>query len=235
MQAKSTTYSVSGMHCGSCVAKVEKTLKAYAGNVIVSLKPPQAILDNSQADLATLNTALAAVGSYQLAAIASKPEDTPKSWLSTYQPLLLILVYLLLVTTAIQLSLAQFDGMLWMRHFMAGFFLVFSFFKLLKLTEFANSYAMYDLLAMRFKPYALVYPFLELGLGFAYLLNWQAQATNIFALVLMSFSSLGVIRAVINKQKIRCACLGSVFNLPMTTVTIVEDLLMALMAALMLL
>ncbi len=235
MQAKSTTYSVSGMHCGACVAKVEKTLKAYADNVIVSLKPPQAILDNSQTDLATLNAALATVGAYQLSASASNTEDGAKSWLATYKPLLLILAYLLLVTLAIQLSLPQFDGMLWMRHFMAGFFLVFSFFKLLNLNEFANSYAMYDLLGMRFKPYALIYPFLELGLGCAYLLNWQAQASNIFALVLMSFSSLGVIRAVMHKQKIRCACLGSVFNLPMTTVTIVEDLLMALMAALMLL
>jgi hypothetical protein len=46
----------------------------------------------------------------------------------------------------------------------------------------------------------------------------------------MSFSTLGVIIAVSNRQKIRCACLGAVFNLPMSTVTIVEDVLMAAMA-----
>jgi hypothetical protein len=39
---------------------------------------------------------------------------------------------------------------------------------------------------------------------------------------------------VVNKQTIRCACLGSVFNLPMSTVTIVEDVGMVLMAAWML-
>jgi hypothetical protein len=43
-----------------------------------------------------------------------------------------------------------------------------------------------------------------------------------------------VILAVANKQKIRCACLGTGFNLPMTTVTIIEDLLMVAMSAYML-
>ncbi|CAM6000172.1 unnamed protein product [Sphagnum balticum] len=53
----------------------------------------------------------------------------------------------------------------WMRHFMAGFFLVFSFFKLLNLKTFADGYAKYDLLAMRWKPYGFIYPFCELALG----------------------------------------------------------------------
>jgi hypothetical protein len=53
--------------------------------------------------------------------------------------------------------------------------------------------------------------------------------------LLMSFSALGVIQSVLNKTKIRCACLGTVFQLPMSTITIVEDLGMALMALLMLL
>jgi hypothetical protein len=51
---------------------------------------------------------------------------------------------------------------------------------------------------------------------------------------LMSFSALGVIKAVANKTQIQCACLGTVFKLPMSTVTIVEDVGMVLMAVLML-
>ena len=41
----------------------------------------------------------------------------------------------------------------------------------------------------------------------------------------------GVIQSNLQKKSIRCACLGTVFNLPMSTVTIVEDLSMAAMAA----
>jgi hypothetical protein len=51
----------------------------------------------------------------------------------------------------------------------------------------------------------------------------------------MGFSSIGVIKSVIDKKQIRCACLGAVFNLPMSTVTIIEDLLMVAMSTLMLL
>jgi hypothetical protein len=122
-----------------------------------------------------------------------------------------------------------------MPNFMAGFFLVFSFFKLLDLAGFAQSYAMYDLLAKRVPAYGYIYPFIELALGALYLFGYKPMFTNVITLIVMTFSSIGVILAVTNKQKIRCACLGTGFNLPMTTVTIIEDLLMAAMAAWMLL
>jgi hypothetical protein len=122
-----------------------------------------------------------------------------------------------------------------MNHFMAGFFLVFSFFKLLDIKGFASSYSMYDLLAMKVPAYGFAYPFIELGLGIAYLTGFNPQLTNIITIVVMGFSSIGVILSVMNKQKIQCACLGAVFNLPMSTVTIIEDLLMVGMAGFMVL
>jgi hypothetical protein len=121
-----------------------------------------------------------------------------------------------------------------MRYFMAGFFLAFSFFKFLDLPAFANAYAGYDLLASKWWGWGMVYPFVELGLGLAYLTHWQPALTHWITIIVMGFSAIGVIRAVVNKQAIRCACLGSVFNLPMSTVTIVEDVGMVLMAAWML-
>lgn len=59
----------------------------------------------------------------------------------------------------------------------------------------------------------------------------KAFATNLVTLVVMVVSSIGVIQSLLNKRKIRCACLGTVFNLPMSTVTLVEDGLMVAMAA----
>jgi hypothetical protein len=93
---------------------------------------------------------------------------------------------------------------------------------------------MYDLLAARWQPWGKLYPFVELALGLAYLTHFQPFTTNIVTLIVMGFSSLGVIQSVLNKQQIRCACLGAVFNLPMSTVTIIEDLLMVVMAGVML-
>lgn len=46
--------------------------------------------------------------------------------------------------------------------------------------------------------------------------------------------SAGVANSLVNRRKVKCACLGSVFNLPMSTVTLIEDAGMAAMAAIML-
>jgi copper chaperone CopZ len=234
-----TKYEVSGMTCGGCVNRVKTTLADYAEGVEVTLDPPEAILTNPITDLSTLNSALSKVGKYQLSQINTAPvtnihEAQPQGWLATYKPLLLVFGYILVVTFAVEVVNGEFVLHRWMPNFMAGFFLVFSFFKLLDLRGFASSYAMYDLLAKRISLYGYIYPFIELALGVAFLLNWHSYFTNLATFFIMAFSSIGVILAVMNKQKIRCACLGAVFNLPMSTVTIIEDLLMAGMALWML-
>jgi len=162
-----------------------------------------------------------------------KEESTPSisEPKPSYYPLVMILVYLLLAVTAAELALGSFDWMRAMRHFMAGFFLIFSFFKLLDLRGFADSYAMYDLIAAKWFGYGFVYPFLELGLGLAYLANVAPLATNIITLVLMSIGTAGVVRTIFQKRQVRCACLGTVIQLPVATVTLLEDAGMAAMAA----
>src|SRR5688500_17784976 len=98
-------YQVSGMTCGGCVARVKAALASMAENVEVTLDPPQAILTNPNQSLASLNQVLAGVGHYHLSAMEAEPAkqvlnpaETPKSWLATYYPLLLIFGFILLVT-----------------------------------------------------------------------------------------------------------------------------------------
>jgi len=160
--------------------------------------------------------------------------DDVKSRLETFKPLILIFLFISGVSVIATVEGGQINLMKWMNYFMAGFFITFSFFKLLDLRAFADSYSMYDLLAKRVRTYGFVYPFIELALGIAYLTHFAPNSTYIATIAVMGFSSLGVIQSVLDKKKIKCACLGSVFNLPMTTVTIIEDLLMVAMAVLML-
>jgi copper chaperone CopZ len=232
---KIITMNIKGMHCNSCVSKIENALTPLGDWAEVTLNPPIAKLTNCTATITEINTVLAKAGDYQASKLMTTQADaSPKKWIMTYQPLLIILAYIIVVSLLIEVQYGAFSPERWMMHFMAGFFLVFSFFKMLNIKAFASSYAMYDLLAMRSKAYGFIYPFIESALGLAYLLGLAPQITNTATLVIMGFSSLGVIRAVMNKQKIRCACLGTVFELPMSTITIIEDLLMAGMAAWML-
>jgi copper chaperone CopZ len=256
------TYPLTGLHCQACVRRVTDALAPLASEVQVSLSPMQVALTQPQADLAQLQAAVRAAGKYELlskaiseekppiAGIKSTPsatktiveEETP-SFLQTYRPLLMIVAYILAGSVLVQLGQHAGHGMSLsnsisahetMRYFMAGFFLTFSFFKLLDIAAFANAYAGYDLLAARCQGWGYVYPFVELALGLAYLANFQPTFTNWATLLIMGFSAIGVIRAVMSQTKIQCACLGTVFKLPMSTVTIIEDVGMVFMAAAML-
>ena len=245
------TYDITGMTCQACVKRVQTALAPFAEHVDVSLNPAQAILENPKAEYSQIAAAL--VGTHYsihetaLRAVVSpiikkSPQvaadiQTNLGWFATYRPLLLILAYLLVGSLLIQVSQHGMSSVHWhetMRYFMAGFFLVFSFFKLLDIKAFADAYAGYDLLAKRWHGWGMIYPFVELGLGLAYLANWNPLITNWITLIIMGFSAIGVIQAVMDKRSIRCACLGTVFKLPMSTVTIVEDLGMVVMAAYML-
>lgn len=121
-----------------------------------------------------------------------------------------------------------------MSIFMGGFFLTFFFFKMLDLKGFAGSYAMYDLATGKIKAWGYFYAFTELALGLAYVTDFMPILTHWITLIVMTVSIIGVLKSVLNKQKIKSVCLGALFNLPMSTVTIVEDGLMIIMSRLML-
>lgn len=79
----------------------------------------------------------------------------------------------------------------------------------------------------------MAYPWLEVALGLMFLLGWFPLLANSITLAIMLIGLFGVVAAVRRKQAIQCACLGTVFNLPMSSVTIIENSIMALMAAAM--
>jgi copper chaperone CopZ len=231
------TYNLTGMTCSSCESKVKTALFSLPD--ITEVEPSKdnnsvAITMNKHVGLSELQSVLGE--KYQISAIHHNEivEET-KSWFHTYKPVLIIFGYLSIVTIGIQISKNQFDFMEWMRHFMAGFFLTFSFFKILNLKDFAESYAMYDIVAKRFLSWGYIYVFTELALGLAFLTNYNPKLTNWITLIVMSVSIIGVLQSVLNKKKIQCACLGAVFNLPMSTITIIEDALMIGMSVIMLL
>jgi copper chaperone CopZ/uncharacterized membrane protein YphA (DoxX/SURF4 family) len=229
------TYQLTGMTCGNCEAKVKSSLLMLPDVTAVEVsKDTQTatITMDTHISLSDLQKAMGGAESkYQISATQhNETAEVAKSWFKTYKPLLLVFGFITLVSSVIQISNDQFDFMAWMRYFMAGFFLVFSFFKLLDLKGFAESYAMYDVVAKRIPAWGYLYPFVELLLGIAFCANYEPKLTNLVTLVVMSVSIIGVLQSVLNKRKIQCACLGVGFNLPMSTVTIIEDSLMVFMA-----
>ena len=236
------------MTCGGCAAKVKGLLSGVDGvtGVVVDLEKGEAEVEMAR-HVATevLKGALAGYPKYQLSEAAAPvfaapvvvggdEAAAPVGWLVTYKPILLLFGYITVVAMIGATARGGWNAGVAMRIFMSGFFLSFSFFKLLNLRAFAESYAMYDIVARRWATWGYIYAFVELGLGVAFAVNVFPFYTNLVTLIVMSVSIVGVLQSVLNKKKIRCACLGAVFNLPMSTVTIIEDALMIGMSAMML-
>lgn len=126
------------------------------------------------------------------------------------------------------------DGLLFMHGFMGFFLCSFAMLKLFNPVKFADGFEMYDIIGKRFRLYALFYPLIELILGLGYLAMVAPLAVYIATIIVMAAGAAGVINALQHGLNINCPCMGSVLNVPLSTVTLTEDIAMGLMAALML-
>ena len=148
-------------------------------------------------------------------------------------PLLSIFGLIIVLTGITMFIQNDFSLMKGMMLSMAYFFLVFGIFKVINLHNFVDAYMTYDILAMKFKTYAYMYPFIEITLGIMYFFYLGSVYRDIFTFIFMSISMVGVWKALKNKDEIPCACLGMVFTVPMTRVTLFENLFMVVMALVM--
>jgi copper chaperone CopZ len=232
------TYQITGMTCNNCVEKVRQLLSKIDGvtNVNVSLEKHEAEVTMKQhIAVADLQRALSGTN-YTIKENSSHAHSMPMemedsvTW-KTYLPVLLLFAYITGVTLLIQFVQHNFDMAEWMRHFMAGFFLSFSFFKLLDIPAFAVSYSTYDIVAKRWPGYGYIYPFIELAIGIGFLIPSAVLWVNAATLVVMGISIIGVIQSMLRKSKFECACLGAVFKIPIGKITLFEDALMIVMSA----
>jgi cation transport ATPase len=232
---ESKQYTIAGISCMSCVSKIEKSLYGNSAIKKISIDKETGTTTLEGESLPhddIISSLVAAAGEYNLRA-TSASQSASKESNRSYKPLLLIVLYLLGTTLLLEFSSGMFLMKTWMANFMAGFFLVFSFFKMLDIAAFAKAYQSYDIIAAKAKWYGYVFPFIELGLGIAYLLYSDNELTHLITAIVMFVSLIGVIKSVVQKSEIQCACLGTVFNLPMSYVTIIEDGIMLVMALFM--
>jgi mannose/fructose/N-acetylgalactosamine-specific phosphotransferase system component IID len=156
-----------------------------------------------------------------------------KTKISDYWPLVILIFVALLASLAVgHATHATFMGVM---HFFMGFLLCFfSLLKLFNLHGFADGFQLYDMIAKQSRLYALAYPLIELVLGLAYLSFITPQYIYIATIILMTIGAVGVIFALKKGLNTFCACMGSVLQVPLSTVTLIEDISMGLMALYML-
>ena len=163
---------------------------------------------------------------------SSSEIDQEKSKLQQLKPLLIILTYI--SVASILMNYKNWNPSEAMLDFMGLFYIVFSFFKMLDLKGFPESFRMYDPLAKRLPIYGWIYPFIETGLGLMLLLRFEIKIALIITLIVLGITTIGVTKTLLDKKSIRCACLGTALKLPMTEATFIENIIMIVMAISML-
>lgn len=161
-------------------------------------------------------------------------DDQRGKSIADYWPLIVLIAIAILAALALKsgLNMAPMAGM----HFYMGIALcLFAMLKLFDLSGFRDGFAMYDLVTKRFSYYAWMYPFIELLLGLSYLAFFAPVLTYLLTIVVFGVGTLGVYRALQNNIDIYCPCMGSVLKVPLSTVSLIEDVSMVVMALLMLL
>ena len=122
-----------------------------------------------------------------------------------------------------------------MNRFMGSVFIIFGALKLVNLSKFVEIFTKYDLISQKFRVYAYLFPFIEIGIGCGLLAEDPqgrfASALYIVILVLMSLNIIGVLLSQASGQKLRCGCLGAFFHIPLSYVSLSENALMIAMAS----
>jgi copper chaperone CopZ len=228
-------FAVIGIKCESCVAKISTALKNKGfDDALVTLDHPQTVIGHEKSpSLKQVQESLAGLSEYKVTEVVSGVKYSEEQGMDSLRPLYIILSYVIGGVLLRAFISNEFSFQILMSNFMGGFLALFSLFKLLDLRGFVESYRSYDFLTARFQLYGFAYPFIELLLAVFYLTNFMPLATNYVTLILMLLGGYSVCTALMKKQKIRCACLGSTLQLPMTTVTLVENMVMAGMAVFM--
>lgn len=238
------TYQIKGMTCNNCKASVEEYLSKvdHVTEVNVNLEKGEAVVTMDQhVDTHLLKKALPEKYSlsekqeknvFASSSMSSIPMEEEKSKLQQLKPLLLIIFYI--ATASILLHYKDWSWSAFMLDFMGLFYIVFSFFKMLDLKGFPESFSMYDPLAKRIPFYGKIYPFIETALGLMFLMRVEVNIALMITLVVLGITTIGVTKTLLDKKAIRCACLGTALKLPMTEATFIENAIMIIMAILML-
>ena len=234
------TYIIDGMTCGGCKASVEKHLLDLKeiSEVEITLENKEVVITmGNPIEASELQKALPS--KYKVSLIennfvskALSNSENEKSKLQQLKPLILILFYI--TTASVLLNYQNWDRNEIMLDFMGLFYIVFSFFKLLDLKGFSESFKMYDPLASRVPIYGWIYPFIEVVLGLMFLMHFGVKTALVITLIVLGVTTIGVTKSLLDKKSIRCACLGTALKLPMTEATFIENAVMIVMAILLL-
>lgn len=225
-------YYLTWVTCSSCEEKIRNARMSIGSVQSVNFVNKQTvdITMDTHVSVEELQTKLNPLENYTVT--EKEPENTSSlSWLTVYRPLAMVFAIIALLTVLDHVIFSHSWGWDSMMRFMGRWFVVFALLKLINLPWFVDGFKSYDVLASRSSIYAWAYPFIELILGICFIIWFRVLWSSIVTLFIMVVGTVWIVNAL--WRKLQCACIGSFFKLPLTKVTVFENIVMALMAVVM--
>lgn len=162
--------------------------------------------------------------------LAARLGVRPESADISYTPVLVVFLTAALLALVLRAGVGGFMGLA---------ICLLAMLKLMDVESFAASFRKYDLLSQRWTPWGRLYPGVELLVGLGVLGQPQtgvvARPVGAVAVLLGAMGMVSVGKAVfIDRLALNCACVGGNTKTPLGVVSFAENLIMALMGAVML-
>lgn len=147
-------------------------------------------------------------------------------------------LYLPLITTAlfsfavggVITSFQMFSTELFLMNSMGVFITLIGLLKLRDVHKFVQMFRRYDPLAKKSLFYARFYPYLETTIGVLILSRIFVIPVQLVVIAMYTCTSIGIIHSLKSKENLACGCLGGGVTLPLSNVTIFENIVMITMA-----
>ena len=229
-------YKITGMTCQRCADGIQSALSSQHSINYVNVDLESSSLDintSENVSLNDLNLFIKDLGNYKIINNSFLPNLI--EYFTSKKTLFLALLIVVFASLSIQVSTDSFSIKNWMISYMGVFYLIFSFLKLIDVKGFSITFSKYDLISKNIPSFAMIYPFIELFLALAYLSESFLIISYSLTLIFMMSQSIGVFISLQKKEIIRCACMGSSINLDISSLTLIENLIMIFMASYMIL
>ena len=231
-------YKVEGMTCQGCADNIQSGLKnqSFVTKANVSLQESKLTIEaDSGIDINSLNSIVTTLGNYKLRPNTTNIFSEIINYFTSKKPIMIALSIVILSSLALQTSEETFSLNKWFMSYMGIFFIIFSFLKLLNVSGFSMTFKKYDLISKIIPAYANSYPFIELSLGIIFLTQTQSILiyANVLTLIFMISQTVGIIKSLSKSEQIQCACMGSAVDVPLSSLTVAENIIMIAMATYM--
>lgn len=142
-----------------------------------------------------------------------------------------VLLFIALAAT-IMSTLISFHPFDWVRWFVGSMLLVFGGFKLISYESFLDVFPRYDALGSRYGWYVYAYPLVEVILGMSYILDLAPSVRYIVTFIMVTFGLIGMVTNLDRQgPSAHHTWLGNFLKLPMSTAILFEDVIVAVLAA----